>query len=1137
MSVFRLAIEGLIHHRRIHIAVALGVAAATAVLAGALVVGDSVRGSLRHLALDRLQRIDEVLAVPRFFRAQLATDLDAEAGFGEKFQAAVPVALLEGTVEDPKSHRRATHVNLLGIDDTFAQLSVTNPADYAPPARSEVILNQAMADELGVAVGNECIVRLPVAREVPADSALGRKTETVTSLRLKVIRVVPADGLGRFALRPNQAVPRDAFLNLADIQQVLKQPGKVNALLVAGAGDADDASVAELKAAHDKLQSLLEPTLEDYGLTIRQAPLGYFLLESDRMLIEPAVLAAAEKSFLPLDGQEAFTYLANTLADGTREIPYSTVTAIDFRGPAPLNGFATPDGQPIAPLAPDEIALNTWAAEDLEAKVGDTIRMTYFEPESTHGNVRENTVELRLAAIVAMSGAADDPNLTPTLPGVTDQLSISDWNPPFPFDSERVRPRDEEYWDKYKATPKAFVALATGRKLWGSRFGNTTSLRIPPAEGRTTESLSAGSKPIPADLGFKFQPIKQRAIEAATGTTPFEFLFIGFSFFIITAALMLVAILFRLGVEERADEIGLLLAVGWPIRRVRRLLLGEGIVVASIGALAGAGIGVGYAWLMIAGLRTWWLAAIRTPFLGLHVNLTTLVIGSLSGVLISMLVIYRSLSQLRHANVRSLMAARTGDPMGRTARPSRRARWLAWGGVTLAIAAALAGGGLGGPAQALAFAGSGALTLVGLLAFVSLSLRRHAGGSFVSTGRAALVWLAFRNAARNPGRSALTIGLIATATFLIIAISAFRLDPHGNADKQASGTGGFALIGESDQPILQDIDSGEGQLELGFSAADRQALADCHVYPFRVAGGDDASCLNLYQAQQPRVLGVPEALMKRGGFSWSGSSADTPETKANPWLLLDRSLPTTDEKDAPVPVVLDEATALYALHLSGVGAVYTITDGRGKEVHLQVVGLLAGSVLQGSLLISERQYLNHFPDASGYRLFLIETPTAAVLRVQAALERGLGEFGFDAEPAEDRLAEFFAVQNTYLSTFQSLGGLGLLLGTFGLAAVQLRNVVERRSELALLQAAGFRRALIARMVLWENVILLIGGLAIGAGAALIALVPHLIAGGAHLPWLATTATLGLVLVVGLAAGMMAVRAALAAPVLPALRGD
>src|SRR6188508_2680687 len=102
--------RSLWHHRQIHAAVALGVMAGTAVLTGALLVGDSVRGSLRHLTLDRLGRVDAALVVDRFFRAELAEELAKEPAFQRSFSEAVPVVLVEGTVEQPDSHRRANRV-------------------------------------------------------------------------------------------------------------------------------------------------------------------------------------------------------------------------------------------------------------------------------------------------------------------------------------------------------------------------------------------------------------------------------------------------------------------------------------------------------------------------------------------------------------------------------------------------------------------------------------------------------------------------------------------------------------------------------------------------------------------------------------------------------------------------------------------------------------------------------------------------------------------------------------------------------------------------------------------------------------------------------------------------------------------
>jgi ABC-type antimicrobial peptide transport system permease subunit len=153
------------------------------------------------------------------------------------------------------------------------------------------------------------------------------------------------------------------------------------------------------------------------------------------------------------------------------------------------------------------------------------------------------------------------------------------------------------------------------------------------------------------------------------------------------------------------------------------------------------------------------------------------------------------------------------------------------------------------------------------------------------------------------------------------------------------------------------------------------------------------------------------------------------------------------------------------------------------------------------------------------------------------LESALAEEGFDVVDAREQLAQFLAVQNTYLSTFQSLGALGLLLGTVGLAVVQLRSVLERRGELALMRAAGFGSRRWIRMVIGENAVLLVGGLAVGCVAAAVALIPQWAPHGASVPWRALGILLGTIAVVGIVAGWLATRRQLAAPILPALRGD
>src|SRR5262249_12435748 len=149
---------------------------------------------------------------------------------------------------------------------------------------------------------------------------------------------------------------------------------------------------------------------------------------------------------------------------------------------------------------------------------------------------------------------------------------------------------------KYRTTPKAFVTLSAGQKLWGSRVGNVTSLRVNLKPETKPEELAATMRALrpglsgalrPEDGGFAFDDVRARFAAAGQGGQDFGGLFLGFSFFLIASALLLVGLLTRLNLERRAAEIGVLLATGWRTRIVRRLLLLEGVIVAALGGLLG----------------------------------------------------------------------------------------------------------------------------------------------------------------------------------------------------------------------------------------------------------------------------------------------------------------------------------------------------------------------------------------------------------------------------------------------------------------------------------------------------------------------------------------------------------------------
>jgi len=195
------------------------------------------------------------------------------------------------------------------------------------------------------------------------------------------------------------------------------------------------------------------------------------------------------------------------------------------------------------------------------------------------------------------------------------------------------------------------------------------------------------------------------------------------------------------------------------------------------------------------------------------------------------------------------------------------------------------------------------------------------------------------------------------------------------------------------------------------------------------------------------------------------------------------------------------------------------------------------SILQGSLVIDEAALARLFPGVSGYRWFLVDAEPGRVAEVSSKLSRAMADVGMEVTPATRRLAELNAVQNTYLSTFQVLGGLGLLLGSAGLGVVVLRNVLERRGELGLMTAVGFRRRAIVRLVLGEHVALLAAGLGIGLAAAVVAVLPSLWGAGSELPVQSLILTLGSVLLLGVVTTWAATRVSVRGSLLAALRGE
>jgi len=1088
------------HYWRLHLAVVMGVAVATMVLSGALLVGDSVRGSLRDMILERLGNVHHVLLSTRMFRADTAGDLGGST-------ASASMILMPGSANHGERGTRASNVTILGVDPAFAQMFENGSLEFDRGDGQifpSVVLNRSLARELQAEVGEAVLLRFEQVTEVRRDTLMGERDagDLIGTLRGTVRQIVPDDGLGGFGVVASQKVPANAFVELEVLQRALDVGDGINTLAI-GALSSDDPA--------DQVGRLL--TLDDLGVRLvidSEGQRPQIRAESRDFVFRDDV----ERLIAGVAGEELTrvqSYLANSMRFADREVPYSMVVALDTTRDPSGSTLETTRG-PVTDIGDDEVLLGRWAADDLGVAVGDTIEMDYFVV-GPREELETETSRFTVAAIVEATGLANKRSLTPDYPGVQDADDMAAWDPPFPVELNRIRPQDEAYWDRHGATPKAFVSAATGRRLWGTHHGTTTAMLIGIPDGVEPASRVASlSNDLRAALdpygqGFRFSDTRADGLDAARGATDFGQLFLAFSLFLIVSAALLIGLLFGLGVEQRSREVGLRAAVGFTNTDIRKMFLREGAALAGVGIVIGSGLAVGYAGLLMVALRTLWIGAVGSSRLFLHVQPLSLLIGGAIAIIVSLFTVWRTLARLKKASPSRLLGGGTPSPASpKRRRVARAATWI----LLLAGLALIAVGFVGGNTESagLSFGAAALLLVAGIMGF-NLWCRSDPRGTRGLRRGNVLAAMAARNSRWNPGRSVLSVALIASACFVIVTVAASRHHFGNELEDRDSASGGFSLVAESDVPIFEEI-------------------GDLDVTAFRSLPGDDASCLNLYRPGKPQVLGVPASMIERGGFTFQ-KQIQVEGDLENPWTLLEQDL-----GEDVIPAIVDINSAMWILKL-GLGDELELEDQRGGTIRLRLVGMLQKSILQSQVLISEEAFRRHFPDQVGFRFFLIETPFDEATAVAASLEQELGDFGFDAKTSVETMEQFQAVEHTYLSTFQLLGALGLLLGTIGLAVVLLRNLVERRSELATMRACGYRRSRLARLVTLETAFLLVTGIVIGAGSAMLALSPRL----AHLraPWDEVAITLAVVCVVGLTAALLAARSVMRMPLIESLRSD
>ncbi len=1056
MTILRLIRNNLVYYSRKNLLLALGVAISGAVLTGALVVGDSVEYSLNRIVDHRLGTLSHVLkAGDRYFTRDLSRRIE------EQIQVPVSSVLLqEGSAVADGGARRINHIQVLGVEHSFDQVAGLN-SYYSTLSGDSIILSENLANRLSVVEGDELLLRIEKASLIPLNAPFVSDAESVVTLRATVKGIAGDRELGRFNLKVSQTAPFNLFISLERLEELMEFSGRANVLLFRAE---EGTGTEEIWAAVREQFSAA-----DAGLKLKIAEeLRLLELTSDRVFIDETLTTALTAA--KPGGEGILTYFVNRIESASGATPYSFVSTL----PADL-------------LEPGQIVISEWLAEDISANVGDTLELNYF----VVGPLRElgdTTASFVVHSIVPMEGRYGDGTLMPDLPGLSDAGNCRDWDTGVPISLESIRDKDEDYWDEFGGIPKAFISVEQGEELWKNRFGTYTSFRYK-LTGEEISALEVSSEDAkhqiladyesslmekidPAMLGFTLEDARTKGYEAAGEGIDFSQLFGGLSFFLLVAGVLLIVLLFLLNLESRSEQLRTLVVMGIPLRTIRRITLGESMLVALVGSLAGIGLSVLYNKLVFIAMNGVWSGVIRTQMMFMDIRMSTLLTGLFATLLIALLALWFPLNRKLKRHFSTYKKQGSGMKL----QPGQSRRFIIWASLISGL-------------TALGLVGSQLVTME----LVNVPLFFSAGGLLLISAILFFYWhltrtptekrevitlpqLSTKNARRNLTRSMSIVILFAIGAFLVISTGSNRKDLFSNAGEAGSGTGGFLYYAESTAPVLKKLNNPEVQYEYGLSEA----------YSFvqlRKADGDDASCLNLNKIVNPQILGVEPGMLD-GRFSFVTRTSLLDET--HPWLSLEQDL-----EEGLIPAIADETVIKWGLGLS-VGDTLRYTNSRGETMQLLLIGGLAPSIFQGNVLIADKHFLEQFPESSGTHVFLVDGAMEDTAMISSELGRGMRDLGWDMELTAQRLSEFNSVTNAYLSIFMVLGALGLLVGTFGLVVILWRSVMERSREIALLKAVGYSRKEIRRLVVREYMFLLLMGIGTGFISALVATLPSIL---------------------------------------------
>ena len=798
------------------------------------------------------------------------------------------------------------------------------------------------------------------------------------------------------------------------------------------------------------------------GITVENK-YNYQEVASEAIFLEKDLISRIKERFPQTN--RLFSYLVNDIAINypteiaSESIPYSFVTAIDRFGGLELSG--------------DDMILSDYSANRLKASVGDSIILSFFVSAELKALTEVNH-RFVVRKIIPIQEFVDDGRLSAEYPGLYDVDSCNDWDSDLPVDMERITKEDEDYWDDFHTTPKALIAYTTGANIWENSFGLATALRITGYEKVVLDDVISS-----ADAGITVVFPRNTGITAAMEGIDFTSLFLSLAFFVIAAALLLAIIPLGGMIRDRRNELLLFKALGYTVKRIQKILINEIALTSIIATFIGMFTAVIYNSLTLFALENIWQDAIHTENIRASLKAVSLIIGAFSSLFICFatvcLALQRILNQKNQKTVLNTIKSKN---------------WISALLAALTLVLIII--------NFTAIKSSTLYIITGLTAlfacisgFVDIVNNRASKPLNIDS----LISKNLRYRLRN---GVISVAALSCGVFVVFMVGLNRSD----FSDVSSGTGGFTLWGENSVPIYHSLSTAEGRARYGLT----NLPENTEILQFFRHGGDDASCLNINKAPQPTVLGVDVQRLAVSNFTFAQTLDLSKQKPEEIWASL------TQKRGDFYPIVADQTVLQWGL-MKSVGDTIIYRNRRGEPVVLQFVGGLNNSIFQGNLLI-DKSFFAEIWGEDGSEIMLVQTNDSLRHEVRQLMSHALSNYGLQLSFSNERLREFNSVADSYLTIFLMLGGLGLLIGLFGMLLVIKRGILDRDSEISMLLAIGFDISTIKKQLFRESMAAPVYAVAAGTISALVAVISAIPAVGAN-TWVTMMAIIALLIAIAL----------------------